>query len=101
MNQPWLSRIPLHSLPQSYARGQHYDPEIALKESLNELCEKNLARQILKDIERFQIHGLDKIDRAESKQLIQQYSQFDSPYAKEIIAWLKGEYAFDKDCLTG
>jgi len=101
MNQPWLSRIPLYSLPRSYSQGEHYDPEKTLEESLNKLCGENLASQILKDIERFQIQGLDKIDRIECKQLIQQYNQFESPYAKEIIAWLKGEYVFDKDCLTG
>lgn len=101
MNQPWLSRIPLYSLPRSYSQGEHYNPEKTLEESLNNLCGENLASQILKDTERFQTQGLDKIDRIECKQLIQQYNHFDSPYAKEIIAWLKGEYAFDKDCLTG
>lgn len=101
MNQPWLSRIPLYSLPLSYSQGRHYDPEKALQEGLTMLCGENLARQIAKDVECFQNEGLDNIDTTQSKQLIQQYSQYDSPYAKEIIAWLKGEYAFDKECLTG
>ena len=65
------------------------------------LCGEDLARQISKDVECFQNEGLDNIDTTQSKQLIQQYSRYDSPYAKEIIAWLKGEYAFDKECLTG
>ncbi len=101
MNQPWLSRIPLNTLPQCYSQGQHYNPERALNASLNELLEEKFTRQLLKDIERFQTHGLDKMDRAENSHLIQQYSHFDNPYSKEIIAWLKGEYAFDEDCLTG
>lgn len=105
MNQSWLSRIPLHSLPQSYSQGDQYDPEKVLKESLIELCGDTLSNQILKNIESLQVHGLDKIDAAESKHLIQEYSRFNSgcarEYAKEIIAWLKGEYEFDKACLTG
>ncbi len=101
MNQPWLSRIPLYSLPLSYSQGRHYDPEKALQEGLTMLCGENLARQISNDVECFQNEGLDNIDTTQSKQLIQQYSQYDSPYAREIIAWLKGEYAFDKECLTG
>ncbi len=101
MNQPWLSRIPLYSLPLSYSQGQYYDPEKALQEGLSMLCGENLARQISKDVDLFQNEGLDNIDTTQSKQLIQQYSQYDSPYAQEIIAWLEGEYTFDKECLTG
>jgi hypothetical protein len=34
--------------------------------------------------------------------LIQEYAAYnDSPYAREIIAWLKGAYVFDPACLTG
>ena len=65
------------------------------------LCGEDLARQIAKDVEYFQNEGIDNIDTRQSNQLIEQYSQYDSPYAKEIIAWLKGEYEFDKECLTG
>lgn len=100
MNQPWLSRIPLHSLPQSYALGEHYHPTNALKSSLNNLCDKKLALQIEKDIDTFQYQGLAQFNKNQIEQLIQQYKQFDSPYAGEIIAWLNGEYAFDPDCLT-
>ena len=101
MNQPWLSRIPLHSLPQSYSQGDEYDPEVALRVSLNEQCGGGLANQIAGDIRCLQMAGLDQIDEAVVKHLLHQYHQFDSPYAGEIIAWLKGEYAFDKECLTG
>ncbi len=101
MNQPWLSRIPLYSLPLSYSQGQDYDPEQTLQEGLIRLCGEDLAGQISKDIECFQSAGLDNIDTILNKQLIQQYNQYHSPYAKEIIAWLEGKYAFDKECLTG
>ncbi len=109
MNQPWLSRIPLYSLPRSYSRGEDYNPAQVLEEALQHLCAKyesrqdgnNLAQQIAADIENFQTLGLDKLDQPKRQQLIQTYSQFDSPYATEIIAWLQGEYTFDPECLTG
>ncbi len=100
MNQPWLSRIPLYSLPRSYAQNLSYDPQKTLQEALKQLCEKKLARQILKDIDFLHTQGLDHIDPVKNKQLIQQYDCFDSPYAEEIVAWLRGEYAFDPACLT-
>ena len=115
MNQAWLSRIPIYSLPYSYAQGVGYNPEEVLGEAVNQLCGEALAEQILNDIEVLQTHGLDKMKPEQRQQLIQQYSQFvshddadetessrkDSQYAKEIIGWLKDEYAFDPTCLTG
>lgn len=101
MNQPWLSRIPLYSLPQSYSQGSDYDPQKTFEQALKQLCEGDLAQQISNDIGSFQTQGLDQIDSVKSEQLIHQYSHFDSPYAKEIIAWLKGEYAVDSACVTG
>lgn len=101
MNQPWLSRIPLYSLPRSYAEGSDYDLHRTFKEALNHLCEQNLGQQILKNIDTFQTQGLDQISSSECSQLIQQYNHFDSPYSEEIIAWLKDEYTADSDCVTG
>ena len=109
MNQPWLSRIPLYSLPRSYSQSSDYNPEVTLQDALQQLCgkgkegqgENNLAQQIASDIGNFQALGLDKLDQVKRKQLIQAYSRFDSPYAKEIIDWLNDEYAFDPACLTG
>lgn len=106
MNQPWLSRIPLYSLPRSYSQGQDYNPDAILHEALqqlvcNEQREEGLARQIESDIDNFQIHGLDKMNRKKRNHLIQAYNHFKNPYAKEIVDWLNDEYAFDPDCLTG
>ena len=80
----------------------------SLQEALQQLCGKykgrggdNLAQQIARDIDNFQTLGLDKLDRIKRDNLIQKYSHFESPYAKEIIDWLNEEYAFDPACLTG
>lgn len=107
MNQPWLSRIPLYSLPRSYSQGRDYNPEAVLQDALHQLCsgysagQGNLAQQIASDINNFQNQGLDQMDQAMRKKLIGIYSQFDSPFATEIISWLNEEYAFDPACLTG
>jgi hypothetical protein len=105
MNQSWLSRIPLYSLPRSYAQGADYHPEQVLQESLSQLCGPELAQQIANDIDILQAKGLDKMEPEQRQQLIQHYSCFDNPvdslYAREIIAWLKDEYVFDPTCLTG
>ncbi len=109
MNQPWLSRIPLYSLPRSYAKGLSYDPQKTLQEAVTHLCGNKLAQQLAKDIELLHTEGLDKISPAQKKQLIEQYSCINSsnspdpctdPYTQELIAWLRGEYAFDPACLT-
>lgn len=101
MNQAWLSRIPLYSLPRSYAQGLAYNPQKTLQEALKQLCEKNLAQQILQDIDILNTQGLDRINPVKNNELIQQYNCGNSPYAEEIIAWLRGEYTFDPACLTG
>ncbi|MCI5113993.1 MAG: hyaluronidase [Candidatus Electrothrix sp. AW1] len=103
MNQPWLSRIPLLSLPRSYhryAEGRYYNPQQATQEAITQLCEKKLAQHIIDDMELLHTQGLDRIDPVEKKALVQKYSSFDSPYAQEIVAWLNEEYTFDPSCLT-
>ncbi|RWX45873.1 hypothetical protein H206_00726 [Candidatus Electrothrix aarhusensis] len=65
------------------------------------MCEKNLAQQILQDIDILNTQGLDRINPVKNNELIQQYNCGNSPYAEEIIAWLRGEYTFDPACLTG
>jgi hypothetical protein len=109
MNQPWLSRIPLYSLPRSYSQGKNFNPESILQEALQQLCGKyeagqgggNLAQKIASDINNFQVLGLDKLGETRRRQLLHAYRQFDSPYSREIIGWLNEEYAFDPACLTG
>ncbi|MCI5149087.1 MAG: hyaluronidase [Candidatus Electrothrix sp. MAN1_4] len=100
MNQAWLSRIPLYSLPRSYAEKEHYDPHKTEQEAFTQLCEKKLAEQLCKDIDILHTQGLDHINPVQKKKLIQQYGCVASPYAQEIIDWLNGKYAFDPACLT-
>ena len=100
MNQPWLSRIPLYSLSRSYAEKDCYDPEKTFQEALAQLCGDKLGQYMARDIAILQEQGLDHIDPVTKEELIRQYSCVDSPCTQEIVAWLRGEYAFDPECLT-
>ena len=104
MNQPWLSRIPLYSLPQSYSLSDDYNSHLVLKQAVHHLCGEDFSKQLLMDIETFDTQGLDNISPNEAKRLIEKYASFtdrSEPYAKEIIDWLSGGYTFDSACLTG
>lgn len=101
MNQPWLSRLPLATLPCAYREQQNYNPEQAFIDSCHQLCEPPLAQHLIDDIELLQNAGLDKLDSEQRKLLCEKYAAFDNnPYAREIIDWLNDEYQFDPSCLT-
>ena len=100
MNQAWLSRIPLLSLSASYNLGRAYDPQAAFQTACRKLCGTHLAEAIIADLPHFQDQGLDVITPSASRELIAKYKGFDNPYAREIVAWLRLENAFDPACLT-
>ncbi len=101
MNQPWLSQIPLASLPLAYREKDMYSADAAFISSCKKLCGEDLATQLLQDINLLQERGLKSLDAQERQALHETYQHFgNSPYAQEIIAWLNGEYQFDPTCLT-
>ena len=101
MNQPYLSKIPLLTLPMSYERQDRYDPLVAFEEAVKRLCPENLASVLLSDIEAFQDQGLGELTHEEKESLIQKYEAFDRLEAQEVVQWLRGEFEFDPACLTG
>jgi hyaluronoglucosaminidase len=101
MNQPWLSQIPLASLPLAYQQAQNYSPESAFTLISNDLCGSTLAQQLARDLAALQDRGLKNLSDTEQLALRHSYSQFHSnPFAQEIIDWLDGVYLFDPACLT-
>jgi len=101
MNQAWLSRLSLTTLPRAYQEQQHYNPEQAFIDSCHQLCDAPLAQYLIEDIELLQNEGLDKLDAEQREILRKKYAAFDNnPYAREIIDWLNDEYQFDPSCLT-
>ncbi|MDJ0568614.1 MAG: beta-N-acetylglucosaminidase domain-containing protein [Pleurocapsa sp. MO_192.B19] len=101
MNQAYLSQIPLMTLAMSYQRNSYYSPSDAFVEAVEQLCSVELAHAIVEDVCLFQDQGLDQIPTNIRQDLTQKYEAFDSPYAREIVQWLKEEYLVSPECLTG
>ncbi|MBO3459010.1 protein O-GlcNAcase [Aetokthonos hydrillicola Thurmond2011] len=100
MNQAFLSQIPLTTLTMSYQRREFYSSSDAFVEAVEQLCPTELAHALVKDVSLFQDIGLDQLATDIREDLIKKYEAFDSPYADEVVQWLKGEYAFSPECLT-
>lgn len=98
MNQPTLSRIPLLSLVDVYR-----EPNGRVKSLgayAGSVCSAGLAAAIAEHRQMFQHTGLDGLTGDQRQVLLDVYCRFDEPCAREICAWLRGEYRFDPDCLT-
>jgi hyaluronoglucosaminidase len=105
MNQPYLSRIAIlgyrnllaaASMPASAPEGRQ-----ALREICISLCGQPFAQRLLEDIDLLQESGLAELDAPLRRRLLDFYAARTSdPFAQEIAAWLRGEYAFDPQCLT-
>lgn len=101
MNQAWLSKIPLASLPLAYQQAQNYCPQIAFHVVCEQLCGVELAQLLTQDVPALQERGLKNLNQHERLILRERYSQFlRNPFAQEIIDWLDGVYTFDPACLT-
>ncbi|MFC3117316.1 beta-N-acetylglucosaminidase domain-containing protein [Cellvibrio fontiphilus] len=101
MNQAWLSRIPLASLPLAYSQQALYSPDNIFPHIIKELCGDAFSQCLAEDINTLQDKGLKNLNHIEQQYLRTRYSQFgDNPYAQEIINWLDGVYTFDPACLT-
>lgn len=101
MNQAWLSKIPLASLPLAYQQRENYSAETAFFRTCTDLCGETLTNQLQKDVNLLQDAGLKKMTEQERQALRIAYQKFGSnPYAQEILAWLNDEYLFDPACLT-
>jgi hyaluronoglucosaminidase len=105
MNQPHLSRIALsgyrHLLALQSSPQSSPESRQALRGICTNLCGQPLAQRLLEDLKLLQDMGLAELGAAGRRTLLDFYgAQTQSPYAQEIAAWLRGEYAFDPQCLT-
>jgi hyaluronoglucosaminidase len=97
MNQPWLSKIPMLTLRESYELAENYHPELAFKKAVAYLANDRLANQMSADIEKFQKLGLDQLPPESRRELADIYAQFNHPIANEIIQWLNDKYTVTRD----
>ena len=91
--QPVLSRIPALTLAESYAKGDSYDYGRAFIAAATEVCGAELAHSLHEDMILLQDTGLDRLD-IYADVLRARYASVEHPAAREIIAWLDGEYRF-------
>lgn len=100
MNQCWLSRIPLATLPRMYRDGVSYEPDAAFRWAAERICGSELGALLAEDLELLQTVGLASFTPELRSKLIDRYGSHDSPYARELLDWLANGYAFDPACLT-
>lgn len=99
MNQAWLSRIPLATLPGMYNATS--DVNSATRDTIISLCPPALASHLLNDLDIFQNEGLGSMTEEQRDEITRKYESLSSsPYTREIIDWLTGCYQFDPNCLT-
>jgi hypothetical protein len=89
--QPTLTRIPALTLVQSYRQGDAYEYGAALHEAAIAVLGPELGQQVHYDLHQLQDYGLDRLGEA-TVALRERYAAFDHPGAREIVAWLDGEY---------
>ena len=100
MNQASLSQLPLYSLSKIYNEVD-VNTELLLEEACRVLCPEKLANQLIEDWPLFEEKGLSVLTDSEKAEIVERYTPYqDHPMVTELFDWLKGEYAFDPECLT-
>ncbi len=94
--QPVLTRIPALTLLDSYDRGPDYRYGESFRRAAQTVLGRELGDLVRDDLLTLQDVGLDRLgDRAEA--LRARYDAFDDAGAREIVAWLDGEYRITDD----
>ena len=101
MNQPFLSHIPIRALAGSLGLRESAVASVAEFESAcRALTGEELSHELIRDAALFQNSGLANMTAEEKHACELVYSRYpDSPYAREVVAWLRGAYVFDENYL--
>ena len=89
--QPTLNRIPALTLAERYRGEAGYAYGEAFRRAATEVVGNDLAEMLREDLLILQDVGLDRLGEKEEA-LRSRYAAVDHPAAREIIAWLDGEY---------
>lgn len=108
MNQAYLSRLPLATLPMAYAEGADYQPARAFQRALRRWCPSGLGERLHEDLKAIEEQGLAALSEAEKAALKARYEPFglqsshtrEAHQAQELLDWLSHRYDFDPACLT-
>ncbi len=91
--QPVLSRIPALTLAESYRTGDDYAYGAAFAAAAETVLGADLARRVARNLAALQDVGLDRLG-GRAARLAERYAGIDHPGAREIQAFLRGEYRF-------
>ena len=101
MKQPWLSQIPIATLPCNYTQGSAYDRDLVGKACAQVLCGDDVAALLWDDVGLFHDVGLSALTEQQKSYLRSRYGNRGAdPFCREVIGWLDGAYEFDPACLT-
>ncbi|MEJ0028052.1 MAG: beta-N-acetylglucosaminidase domain-containing protein [Rhizomicrobium sp.] len=95
--QPTLSCIPAITLAESYRLGDAYEYGAAFTHAATALLGVELAEIIAKDILFLNDVGLERLAPKTVERLRQRYAAIDHDAAREIVAFLDGEYRFQEE----
>jgi len=89
--QPTLARIPAITLADSYRQGSKYQYSDSFRRACVEVLGPDLGMNVREDLLTLQDIGLDRLGE-KATLLRERYGAVDHPGAREIIAWLDGDY---------
>lgn len=89
--QPTLGRIPAITLSDSYRQGDAYQYGESFRRACIDVLGDDLGARVREDLLTLQDIGLDRLGE-KGKLLRERYEAVEHPGAKEIIAWLDGDY---------
>lgn len=89
--QPTLCRIPAITLAESYRMGEAYQYGDATRRAAIEVAGNELGARLFEDVLTVQDVGLDRLGER-LQRLRERYAGFDHAAAREVLAWLDGEY---------
>ena len=95
-NQPVLSRIPALTLAESYRECETYEYGAAFRRAARAVLGEGLGAMVERHLSSLQDTGLDRLGEAADR-LRARYGAIDHPAAREIVAWLNGEWRVTRE----
>ena len=97
--QPTLTRVPALTLGDSYRLGDWYQYHASFRAAATIVLGSELGELVYEDLLQLQDIGLDRLGEKE-KALRERYAAIDHPGAREIIAWLDGDYRITDEIIA-
>ncbi|SFL84105.1 beta-N-acetylglucosaminidase domain-containing protein [Marinobacter zhejiangensis] len=90
--QSTLTQIPAVTLAESYRLGDQYQYGQAFRKAASLIVGDELAAQLSRDLLVLEDAGLSRLSQDKMAALKACYLGFDHPAAREVVAWLSGQY---------